>query len=486
MPLNVMQVSQVKDELIQFVRESRVDKIEQPGRHVIVITFKSKQAGINRLYISVSSNDTRVHLTDYKFENPVSPPMFCMLLRKHLLGAKVTDITQPQNDRILEITFKASTALGDKAEKRLIIELFGRVPNVILIDGEGIIIDCLRRISGDSTGRRMLLPGLRYLAPVKSAEFQSKSDEIYPPESNVSISKMLDEQHSRRAKDDSMRQRSSELLKKISTAQKRLKRKLTLQKEELKETSKRDYNKECGELITANIYKMKKGDEILLADDYYNQTEKKRKIKLDPLKTPQQNAAKYFKAYTKARNAEKYLTEQIILGENELQYIESVIEQIERVSNGQELEDIRNEIIQTGYLKKKDNKKVKSTEPKPHIFSSTTGFLILAGKNNIQNEKLTFKTASRTDIWLHAQKIHGCHVIIRLDGRIPDDETLTQAANIAAYYSAARSAGKVQVDYTQVKYVKKQAESHPGMVIYTDYKTITVKPDEEMILKLKE
>ncbi|MCL2627542.1 MAG: NFACT family protein [Oscillospiraceae bacterium] len=488
MPLNFKQISLIKEELLENLKEKKIDKIEQPGKSVVILTLRGRSNDIKRLLICVSSNDIRVHLTEHKFENPVSPPMFCMLLRKHLTGARIKEITQPPFERILEFVTLTSTAMGDASSKKLIIEMFGRLPNIILTDSDNIIIDCLRRIGGDMQGKRMLLPGLRYHYPPPSPApnpplVEGAGDEAIRSES---ISQQLDETYTRKAKDDSMRQKSADLLKKMKTVQKRLLRKLTAQNEELKETGDRDYFRQCGELITANIYRMKKGDEVLIADDFYSQEDEKREIKLDITKTPQLNAAKFYKAYVKARNAEKYLTEQIKQGEKELLYVESVIELLERASSESELEEIRTELSETGYYREKSKKKIKKPVSKPNSFVSSSGFQILAGKNNIQNDKLTFKEAAKTDIWLHAQKIHGAHVIIRLDGKAPDDVTLREAAAVAAYFSAARSAGKVPVDYTQVKYVKKQANSRPGMVIYTDYKTITATPDEDLVKELTE
>jgi len=491
MPISCIQLAAIKDELTETVMDSRIDKIEQPGRFVMVLTFRSKSNDTRKLLISVSSSDTRVHLTQFKLENPASPPMFCMLLRKHLSGAKVLDISQPENDRILELTLKTSTALGDATQKRLIIELFGRVPNIILIDDNNIIIDALRRISADISGgqndiscKRMILPGLRYHLPTPAPERPELP--VKTTEVNGSMSKMLDEKHTRKAKEDSILQKGSNLLKTMKTAQKRILRKIDAQKGELEETKERDYFRECGEIIKANIYRMKKGEELLIADDFYSENADKREIKLDNLKTPEQNAAKYFKAYVKARNAEKILTEQIEIGVKELEYIESVIELLSRVSSDKELEDVKTELTQTGYYKEKSKTKTKKIESLPNLFKSSSGLQIMTGKNNIQNEKLTFKLALKTDIWLHAQKIHGAHVIIKLDGKVLDDKTLCEAASIAAYYSAARGDSKVPVDYTSVKYIKKQPGSRPGMVIYTDYKTMLAVPDEEQILKLKQ
>jgi len=303
-----------------------------------------------------------------------------------------------------------------------------------------------------------------------------------------SFSEMLDIFFTRKAQEQRIAQRCSATLKLMTNARDRIIRKLAAQKEELEKTSKRDHLRECGNLITANIHSIKKGQHTVIAEDFYLGNGSFREIKLDPQKSPQQNAAKYYKAYTKARNADKFLADLIKNGKNELIYIESVIEQIQRVENEKDLTDIQNELIQTGYIKKKSQQKqtkLKQPESVPHCFQSTSGMLIYAGKNNIQNDKLTLKTASKTDIWLHAQKIQGAHVIISCSGIYPDEKTLYEAASIAAFYSAAGASRKVPVDFTSVKNVKKPSGSKPGMVIYTDYQTLNAVPDEDLVKRLR-
>jgi predicted ribosome quality control (RQC) complex YloA/Tae2 family protein len=295
------------------------------------------------------------------------------------------------------------------------------------------------------------------------------------------FSSMLDEFFTRSAQERRIRQRSAATLKSMSTARDRLIRKMASQKHELEETSKRDYLRECGDIITANMHLLKKGQQSFIAEDFYAGGAEMREIKLDPLKTPQQNAASYYKAYTKAKNARGSLAAQLQRGEAELVYIESVIEQIQRVENEQDLNEVRDELELTGYIRAQRQQKKKQAESSALRFLSTTGMKVFAGRNNMQNDKLTLKTASKSDIWLHAQKIHGAHVIISCEGAAPDEKTLHEAASIAAYYSAARADAKVPVDYTHVKNVKKLPGGRPGMVIYTDYKTIIAAPDEELL-----
>jgi len=283
----------------------------------------------------------------------------------------------------------------------------------------------------------------------------------------------------------------------VKTSRDRLIRKIAAQKTELFESTKRDWLRQCGDIIMTNLHLIKKGQQVIVAEDFFSESSSTRRIELDPLKTPQQNAAGYYKAYNKAKNAERHLTGQIENGECELKYIESVIEQLSRAENEQELDEIRSELMATGYIKNRaagrggqKQKKTKRAESAPMSFMSSGGYRIFAGRNNTQNDKLTLKTALRSDIWLHAQKIPGAHVIVsgagNTAGKPVDETTLREAATIAAYYSAARSDGKVAVDHTLVRNVKKPPGGRPGMVIYTDFQTIIVAPDEELVARLRE
>jgi len=243
--------------------------------------------------------------------------------------------------------------------------------------------------------------------------------------------------------------------------------------------------RECGDLIAANFHVMRKGQATLVAQDFFSSDGDVREILLDPLKTPQQNAAKYYKEYSKAKNAEKYLTEQIRLGENELIYLDSVDGELSLAESEEDLAEIRRELIQTGYIKAQKQERQKQAASVPMRFVSSTGIQILAGRNNTHNDALTLKTARKSDVWLHTHKIHGSHVIIICNGGESDDTTLREAASIAAYYSGARLSGKTPVDYTLVKNVKKPPGGRPGNVIYTDYNTMLAIPDEELVNRLR-
>jgi len=591
MSLDALCLSAVRSELFSKIQGMKIDKVQQPESDMILLSLRNARGQVSRLLLSAGTGDARIHLTNFKFDNPKAPPMFCMLLRKHITGARIIDVTQPPAERALTLVLEAYDAIGYKSEKRITIEMIGRLSNIILSDSDGIIIDCLRRIGGELSEKRSVLPGLLYRNPppqegkldpynitnvqlhdlirkaidsksanavtvdkwllstfsafspllcreitwrayaetdyrfatikddgaalvksfltlmekVKANDYEPwlittndnkphafsftrimQYEKICKAKRAESFSSMLDEHFTRSSKEKRMSQRCAATLKTINSAHNKLVRKLAVQSMELDETSKRDYLRECGDIITTNLHLLKKGQQILTAEDFYSTSSELREIKLDPLKSPQQNAAKYYKAYTKAKNAQKFLTEQIKNGEKELEYIESIIEQIKRVENEHDLNEVRSELSLSGYIKTKKSQKEKPTESSPLRFLSKAGIRIFAGRNNLQNDKLTLKTASKFDIWLHAQKIHGAHVIISNAGVPPDEGTLCEAASIAAYYSAARKDIKVPVDYTMVKNVKKPSGGRPGMVIYSDFKTITATPDEELANRLRD
>jgi len=583
MPLDAICLTAVKNELIGQIRGMKIDKVQQPERDVILLSLRG-QGKAYKLLVSAGAGDARIHLTEFKFDNPKTPPMFCMLLRKHISGARINEITQPPVERVLTLILETSDAMGIISIKSLIIEMIGRLSNIILLDDEGIIIDCTRRIGGELNNKRSVLPGLLYRPPpaqedkldplvISDDEFYNLLKEannttvdkwliskfkalsplisreitwrafaepdyrldaikddgaalreafytlikqvrrndyepwmiktndnetfdfsytyiqqymnIYKTKRAESFSGMLDEHFTRSSQVRRMSQRCAETLKTMNNARNRLVRKLAVQKLELNEASEQDYYRECGDIIIANIHLLKKGLKNFTAEDFYSEDNKLREIELDPLKTPQQNAAKYYKAYNKAKNAQRFLIEQIQKGSTELVYLESAIEQIKRVDDENDLKGIRDEMSLTGYLRTQTQKKGEKTESSPHQFLSSNGMRIFVGRNNIQNDKLTLKTASRFDTWLHVQKKHGAHVIISGQGVSPDDETLCEAASIAAYYSSARTDTKVPIDYTLVKNIKKPTGGRPGMVIYNDFKTIIASPDEELVNRLR-
>ena len=582
MPLDAFCLTAVKNELRDRVLGMRIDKIQQPERDELIMTLRGNRDAL-KLLISAGTGDARVHETFFSFENPASPPMFCMLLRKHLTGARILEITQPPLERQLDITLSAADQLGDLTEKHLILELMGRHSNIILTGADGVIIDCLRRVDAEMSQRRQVLPGLYYRLPPqqdkadplaitgekfddlicrpgsdKTAEsrligafcgispliareivFRAYSDtdvsilpdggvrlreeflslmadireERFTPfllvdgegkprdfsyteitqygglfrgERPESFSSLLEGFYSRRAGAERMRQRSSDMTRTVKNALERVRRKLVNQRTELLNTEKREWLRQQGDIITANLWNMKKGQRVLKAENFYDPAGSVCEIPLDPLKTPQQNAARYYKDYTKARNAEKYLTEQIAIAEREEEYLSSVLDELSRAEGESDLVEIRQELVDAGYIRQQKNAPRKKRGPsRPMLVRSSSGLEIRVGKNNAQNDELTLRQAFKSDVWLHAQRIHGSHVIISAGGAEPDETTISEAASLAAYYSQGRESGRVPVDYTLVRYVKKPGGARPGMVIYTDYKTILARPDEGLAERLR-
>ncbi len=572
MPLDAIYLSALSKELYNVIVGARIEKVQQPERDTVLLSLRSNYEN-HKLLISAGTGRARVHITKQAYPNPSEPPMFCMLLRKHLVGAKIVSLCQPENERMLRIELISRDELGFESDKSLVIELIGRSSNLALLDADGRIIDCMRRMDYAGSAERCMLPGMIYrLPPAQSKPALLKTDSelrskmIYNAEKtrsadkwlldnfsgvsplicrelsfrcggnysvlatmldafcesvnaaelepyilydgkkpldfsfmhigqygvNVrcekaeSFSQALDVFYAGRDKAELQRRRSSELTKTIKTLRDRQQRKLTAQHEELKNTEQRENIRKYAELITANIYRIKKGDRVLKCEDYYEEDCPEIEIELDPLKTPQQNSAALFKEYNKMKAAHEHLGTLIEDGEKRLDYLNSVLELLSTAESEKDLSDIRAELVATSIIKSVGAKKqLKNKAQAPMCFVSDDGFEILVGRSNIQNDELTTKTARRTDYWLHTQKIHGSHVIIRCDGEEPTVLAIEQAAVIAAYYSQGRDSGKIPVDYTMVRYVKKPSGSMPGKVIYTDYKTIMVESNEETVFRLK-
>ena len=572
MPLDALCLTAVAEELRPVLEGAKIDKIYQPTRDEVVLFLRGQGENV-RLLLSANPGHPRAHLTTLTRENPDKPPMFCMLLRKHLLGGRILELNQPPLERILDFKLETIDELGDRVERRLVLEAMGRSANLILLDEEGRIIDCIRRIDGDiSRGQRQVLPGLFYRqppAPDKLNPFTLNEDELlaalesptqkepekllmdtfiglspliareiafraggtgslyaallklrndvsennftpyllvregkpadfsflpilqYGPETESirqeSFSAMLDGFYERREAAERVKQRGQDLVKTVTNARDRTARKLANQEKELAATLDREKLREQGDIITSNLHAMEKGMTVLKAMNFYDPECREIEIKLDPLLTPQQNAAKYYKDYNKAKTAEKMLTLQIEKGEKELEYLNSVLENLELAEGERDLGEIRQELTDTGYLRRAKTaaKREKRVAGKPMEFRSSTGLRITVGKNNSQNDQLTTKMAYKSDIWLHTQKIHGSHVILWLEGGEADAQSLTEAAVLAATFSQARESTRVPVDYTPVKYVKKPAGARPGMVIYTTYQTAVVDPDPELAKRLR-
>ena len=541
MALDAICLTAVLEELRKVLEGGRIDKVYQPSRDEIVLAVRGAGANV-KLLLSASPNGPRLHLTKEVRENPAQPPMFCMLLRKHLTGARFLRLEQPELERIVLLRLESTDELGDKVLRTLVREAMGRRANLILLDGEDRIIDCVRRVEGDvATGQRGVMPGLFYrlpdlrpgLPPLLERELDFRSNGVsrgeslaeklerlkeavgpegyvpyglvredklvdftflpilqYGPDTGLrryeSFSKLLDDFYASRATAEKVGQRGADLQKAVSRVRDRVARRVAQQELEREATKDRERKRELGDILTSNLYALSKGMGTVRLTDYYDPEGREVDIPLDPLLTPQQNAAKYYKEYNKAKTAEVVLGEQIEKGKRELEYLDSVLEAIVLAEGERDLAEIRQELTDTGYLRRgaKAAKRMK-VAAKPMEFRSTAGLRISVGKNNTQNDLLTAKQAGKGDLWLHTQKIHGSHVILWTEGRTPDAGSIEEAAKLAAWFSQARDGKKVPVDYTPVKYVKKPAGAKPGMVVYTTYQTAYVDPDGELAKRLR-
>ncbi|MBQ6180723.1 MAG: NFACT family protein [Ruminococcus sp.] len=572
----------VKNELMPLIG-GRVEKIHQPSREEAVISIRTRQ-GSKKLYISANAGSARVHITEKSVDNPQTPPMFCMLLRKHLGSGKLINIRQDGLERILFLDFECVNELGDVVTVTLACEIMGRCSNLIVINNEGRVIDSIKRVDEEMSRERMVLPGMKYTLPPRDErlnfltaepddmiaaihETQPKelskalirvfegispilarewayfagrgahieSDSIsgdqldrlifaikrtreqllsgeccfsvvsdkegqlkdfsfirlsqfgtlmYTKELS-SASELLDYFYYERDSAARTKQRANDLFKLLVNLTDRTTRRLSIQREELAACADKDRSKLCGDLISANMYRITKGDTVLSAENFYEEGCPVIDIKLDVRKSPSQNAQYYYNEYKKAVTAEKKLAEQIEKGEEELQYLDSVFDALTRANSENDIIQLRLELREQGYIRSAGGKAKPPKALPPIEYKSSDGFTILVGRNNHQNDQLSLKFAEKTDMWLHTQTITGSHTLILTDGETPPDRTIEEAAIIAAVNSRGRNSSLVPVDYCLARYVKKPSGAKPGKVIFTNYRTAFVKPDTELEQKLR-
>ena len=486
MALDTATVSALTEELSARLTDGRIEKIQQPEKDLLLLTIRAE--GENRkLLIRAAGPNARVHLTEQSFENPKEAPMFCMLLRKYLTGARIRSVEQPNGDRLIAFRLESRNELGDSAELGLITELMGRAANVVLVGADGRIVDCLRRIPLSEHGTRALLPGLRYELPPIPEGFDQKNpagDEkkaraLKTPNTECrSISELLDSRYGAMERQELQRRRAQELVKSVRRTRDRQQRKLAAQAEELRRTERLEDIRRQAELLQANLYRVRRGDRVLECENYYEEDLPLVTIPLDPTRTPQENLNARFREYRKLKGAKEHLTQLITDGEKQLEYLNSVLDELSRAGSTRELDEIRSELESTGWLKAQRSRNPKKRSAAktmaPMRFESPDGMEILVGRNNLQNDELTTRQARRTDYWFHVQQLHGSHVILCCEGLEPSPESIRAAAELAAYYSQARDSGRTAVDYTMVLNVKKPSGSLPGKVIYRNYRTMIV------------
>ncbi|GCD08920.1 Rqc2 family fibronectin-binding protein [Clostridium tagluense] len=579
MALDGIYLSSLIEEIKDVIIDCRVDKVTQPEKDEIILSFK-KNRKIYKLLISSSSNYPRIHFTEFNKENPAQAPIFCMVLRKYLNTATVLDVRQLNSDRLLIIDFKSSDELGFDSVYSLIIEIMGRHSNISLVrTRDNLVMDSIKHVTADVNTFRVLFTGVEYAYPPISTKlnpfnftyeefyeyittkeihyaekfftgtftgissklssellyrysfehksfdlehakhiydftvnmFKSLSKDTFLASYTVkgkledfhcvkltslkdceyaeydSPSKLIENFYFQKDNHDRLNSKSAGLQKIVHNNINRCDKKIKILKETLKECDTKGAYKLNGELLTANIYSLKKGDKFASVVNYYSEDGAFVKIKLDENKTPSQNIQYYFKKYNKFKIAEEMALIQMNLTENELKYLHSVLTNIINVENYNGIEDIKNELIETDYItfkkhNKGKNKKAKPT--KPMHFVSSDGIDIYVGRNNIQNDFLTLKLANKNDMWLHTKDIPGSHVIIKNFGDIPEN-TLLEACNLSAFYSKSKDSSSVPVDYTEVKNVKKPSGAKPGMVIYSTNKTMYITPSESTLKRVE-
>lgn len=548
---------------LQILKEGRISKIHQPNTQELIFLIRS--GGKNhRLLISIHPSYSRIQLTDEAITNPPEPPMFCMVLRKHLEGGFITSIEQHGTDRIITFDIRAKNEIGDDIQRKVYIEIMGRHSNLIVVDPEReIIIDSMKHLPPSVNSYRTILPGQPYipappqdkldpfsireeefikqLADIKTgrdfvqsfsgfspingeelfyrlqkteqneafATFTSflssfKGNESSPNISEKgkrmvfsatalthtdqtigtfrSVSDLLDKVYFERAERERVKSQAADLERWLDNEITKLNSKIKKLKREREDAGKLNTFQLYGELLTANSHAIQRGAAEAVVENYYEQGTTVT-IPLNPRHTVIENAQRFFTRYTKAKTALVKIAEQLIKAEEDIEYFEMIKQQVMQASP-EDVEEIREELAELGFMKaRKIRKKKKLKRPKPETYTSSSGIKISVGKNNKQNDYLTFKMAARNHIWLHTKDIPGSHVVIHNEE--PDDATLHEAAILSAYFSKARESSSVPVDYTEIRQVKKPNGSKPGFVIYFEQKTLFVTPDEDVIRKLK-
>lgn len=535
-------------ELQEELLYGRIQKVNQPFERELVLTIRNNRQNY-KLLISAHPVFGRIQTTKADLPNPQIPNTFTMIMRKYLQGAVIENITQIENDRILEIAFSNKNEIGDHIKVTLIIEIMGKHSNIILIDkSENKIIESIKHIGFSQNSYRTILPGSTYLAPpqtdasnpftiVDEKLFEILQTEDLSPKNlqrlfqglgrdtasqlaaqltdnklkqfrtffaqscqpNLTensfaavlfsdslqnfhtLSEVMDYFYQEKAERDRIAQQASDLIHRVQNELDKNRKKLAKQEKELSDTDNAEEFRQKGELLTTFLSLVPNNQDSVELDNYY--TGQKITIALDKALTPNQNAQRYFKKYQKLKEAVKHLTGLIEETKQSIHYFESVEYSLSQ-ANMDEIEDIREELVQAGFMKRRSTDK-RHKRKKPEQYLASDGkTIIMVGRNNLQNDELTFKMAKKGELWFHAKDIPGSHVLIK-DNLNPSDEVKTDAAELAAYYSKARLSNLVQVDMIEAKKLNKPTGGKPGFVTYTGQKTLRVTPTEEKIQSMK-
>ncbi len=567
-------IAAMVQELNTYLGGGRFNKIAQPEADELLITGKGA-CGQRRLLMSASASLPLIYFTEKNKVSPLTAPNFCMLLRKHIGSARISKISQPGLERVVEFELEHLNELGDPCKKILIMELMGKHSNIIFCDENRMILDSIKHVSSHMSSVREVLPGREYFLPqtqekldpltiteeeflhtvlkkpcniskaiystltglspviaeeicyrasIDGSEAALSLDQkagvhlyhtlrrlmeqvlegdftpviIYRDEEPVeycavpltqygseyetrafdSVSSMLETYYASKNTITRIRQKSSDLRRIVQTALERNRKKLLLQEKQMKDTAKKEKYKVYGELINTYGYGLAEGARSFQALNYY--TNEEITVPLDPTLTPSENAKKYFDRYGKLKRTEEALTEQMKETQSEIDHLESISNALDIALAESDLSQIKEELTEYGYIKKhytgKKGQKMQA-KSKPFHYISSDGFDIYVGKNNYQNDELTFKFATGNDWWFHAKKMAGSHVVVRTkDGELPD-RTFEEAGRLAAYYSKGRTAPKVEIDYIQKKHVKKPGGAKPGFVVYYTNYSLMASPD---------
>ena len=576
MPMDGLTVGFAARELNDILREGRIDKITQPERDTVVLVIRAGGAN-HRLLLCASPNNARCHLTMNSYSNPLEPPAMCMLMRKQIAGARITEIRQVDGDRIVHVDMDAVNELGDHVLRRLVLEIMGRHSNLLLLDENDRILEATRHVNPEMSRVRQIQPGMTYLPPPAQDKMNPRTvtgEELYArlsslPEGKLSrclaetvtglsraaaeelacrvlqpgeewpgdlkaacgrladflgrlpdmadprvlfgengetedvfpfpylsrrtdsqrpyktLSEALEVYFGTRDARDRLNQKSASMVRMLKGQLDRCQRKLALQEEELSSAERMEEYRRMGEAINANLYQLKKGMTEAELPDWSDPEGGTITVPMDIRLTPSQNAQKYFKKYQKARSAREVAAQQRDKTLEEMDYLEGMLLDVDKCVGESELEEIRQELVRTGYMKKTANRRQQRQLPgsKPYRYRSDDGIEILVGKNAAQNDRITLG-AKPEETWLHAKDMPGSHVIICREGEIPLT-TMKQAALLAAWYSKGQRSSLVPVDYTLRKYVKKPSGAAPGKVIYTHQKTAYMTPEEEEIKAIR-
>ncbi|HEN5954402.1 TPA: NFACT family protein [Streptococcus agalactiae] len=536
------------NELQEQIEKGRIQKINQPFDHELVLTIRNNRRNY-KLLLSAHPVFGRIQTTEANFQNPQNPNTFTMIMRKYLQGAVIETIQQIENDRILEIVVSNKNEIGDHIKATLVVEIMGKHSNIILIDkNEHKIIESIKHVGFSQNSYRTILPGSTYIAPPKTKAInpfdisdqtlfellqtndlspknlqqlfqglgrdtalelsnclkdnklndfrQFFSREYHPSlteksfsavqfssshETFQSLGQLLDYYYQEKAEKDRIAQQASDLIHRVQSELEKNIKKLAKQQDELLATENAEEFRQKGELLTTYLSIVTNNQDVVVLDNYYtNQT---IEISLDRALTPNQNAQRYFKKYQKLKEAVKHLKGIISDTENTITYLESVETSLNHASM-EDINDIREELVETGFIKRRAHDKQHKRKKPEQYLASDGKTIIMVGRNNLQNDELTFKMARKGELWFHAKDIPGSHVLIR-DNLNPSDEVKTDAAELAAYYSKARLSNLVQVDMIEVKKLNKPSGTKPGFVTYTGQKTLRVTPTQEKIDSLK-